>query len=54
MWLVDLMIVVPSFLLITIVVQRTKGDIIWMIVLLSAFSWMISSRIVRGHDDEPA
>jgi peptide/nickel transport system permease protein len=48
MWLVDLMIVVPSFLLIMIVVQRTKGDIIWMIVLLSAFSWMISSRIVRG------
>jgi peptide/nickel transport system permease protein len=48
MWLVDLMIVVPSFLLITIVVQRTKGDIFWMIVLLSAFSWMISSRIVRG------
>jgi peptide/nickel transport system permease protein len=48
MWLVDLMIVMPSFLLIMIVVQRTKGDIIWMIVLLSAFSWMISSRIVRG------
>jgi len=48
MWLVDLMIVVPGFLLIMIVVQRTKGDIIWMIVLLSAFSWMISSRIVRG------
>ena len=48
MWLVDLMIVVPSFLLVAIVVQRTKGDIIWMIVLLSAFSWMVSSRIVRG------
>jgi peptide/nickel transport system permease protein len=48
MWLVDLMIVVPSFLLITIVVQRTKGNIVWMIVLLSIFSWMISSRIVRG------
>ncbi len=48
MWLVDLMIVVPSFLLIMIVVQRTKGDIIWMILLLSVFSWMISSRIVRG------
>ena len=48
MWVVDLMLVVPSFLLITIVVQRTKGDIVWMIVLLSAFSWMISSRIVRG------
>ncbi|BBY82558.1 ABC transporter permease [Mycolicibacterium pulveris] len=48
MWLVDLMLVVPSFLLITIVVQRTRGDIVWMIVLLAVFSWMISSRIVRG------
>jgi peptide/nickel transport system permease protein len=48
MWLVDLLLVVPSFLLITIVAQRTKGDVFWMIVLLSAFSWMISSRIVRG------
>ncbi|GAC1395789.1 MAG: ABC transporter permease [Mycobacterium sp.] len=48
MWIVDLMLVVPSFLLITIVVQRTKGDIVWLIVLLAAFSWMISSRVVRG------
>ena len=28
--------------------QRTKGDIVWLIVLLAAFGWMISSRIVRG------
>jgi peptide/nickel transport system permease protein len=48
MWFVDLMLVVPSFLLISIVVQRTKGDIFWLIVLLGVFSWMISSRIVRG------
>jgi peptide/nickel transport system permease protein len=48
MWFVDLMLVVPSFLLISIVVQRTKGDIFWLIVLLAVFSWMISSRIVRG------
>jgi peptide/nickel transport system permease protein len=48
MWIVDLMLVVPAFLLISIVVQRTKGDVLWMIVLLSVFSWMISSRIVRG------
>jgi peptide/nickel transport system permease protein len=48
MWIVDLMLVVPSFLLISIVVQRTKGDILWLIVMLAAFSWMISSRIVRG------
>jgi peptide/nickel transport system permease protein len=48
MWVVDLMLVVPSFLLISIVVQRTKGNIFWLIVLLGTFSWMISSRIVRG------
>ncbi len=48
MWVVDLMLVVPGFLLISIVVQRTKGNIFWLIVLLGAFSWMISSRIVRG------
>jgi peptide/nickel transport system permease protein len=48
MWLVDLMLVVPSFLLIAIVIQRTKGSVAWLIVLLAAFSWMISSRIVRG------
>jgi peptide/nickel transport system permease protein len=48
MWIVDLLLVVPSFLLVMIVVQRTKGDIVWMIALLSIFSWMISSRVVRG------
>jgi peptide/nickel transport system permease protein len=50
MWVVDLLLVVPSFLLIAIVSTRTKqsGNILWLIVLLSVFGWMISSRIVRG------
>ena len=50
MWIVDLLLVVPSFLLIAIVTPRTResGSILWLILLLSAFSWMISSRIVRG------
>lgn len=50
MWIVDLLLVVPSFILIAIVTPRTKqsGTIIWLILLLAAFSWMISSRIVRG------
>ena len=50
MWLVDLMLVVPSFLLIAIVTPRTKqsGSIFWLIVLLAVFGWMVSSRIVRG------
>jgi peptide/nickel transport system permease protein len=50
MWLVDLLLVVPSFLLIAIVTPRTKqsNSVLWLIVLLAAFGWMISSRMVRG------
>jgi peptide/nickel transport system permease protein len=50
MWLVDLLLVVPSFLLIAIVTPRTKGSgsVLWLIVLLAVFGWMVSSRMVRG------
>ncbi|RDI61682.1 ABC transporter permease [Nocardia pseudobrasiliensis] len=50
MWLVDLLLVVPSFIVVAIFAPRTKGSgsIILLIVLLAAFSWMISARIVRG------
>ena len=50
MWFVDLLLVVPSFLLIAIISPRTKNsaNIALLILLLSAFSWMISSRMVRG------
>ncbi|MBW0015910.1 ABC transporter permease [Mycobacterium sp.] len=50
MWLVDLLLVVPSFLLIAIVSSRGKGsnNVLWLIVLLAAFGWMVSSRMVRG------
>lgn len=50
MWIVDLLLVVPSFILIAITSPRTKNNanIALLIVLLSVFSWMISSRIVRG------
>jgi glutathione transport system permease protein len=50
MWVVDLLLVVPSFILIAIVTPKTKesGTVFWLILLLAGFSWMISSRIVRG------
>ena len=50
MWVVDLLLVVPSFILIAITTPRTKNsaNIVLLIVLLAAFSWMISSRMVRG------
>lgn len=50
MWLVDLLLVIPGFILIAIVTPRTKqsNNILWLIVLLAVFSWMVSSRMVRG------
>ena len=50
MVLVDLLLVVPSFILIAIITPRTKqsGTIFWLIILLAGFGWMISSRMVRG------
>ena len=50
MWLVDLLLVVPSFILIAIVTPGLgqSARVLWLIVLFSAFGWMISSRIVRG------
>lgn len=50
MWLVDLMLVVPSFILILIVSQRTKSaaNVMLLVLLLAGFGWMVSSRIVRG------
>ncbi|GGK55436.1 ABC transporter permease [Nocardia camponoti] len=50
MWLVDLLLVVPSFIMIALFAPRTKGSgsIIFLILLLSVFGWMISARIIRG------
>src|SRR3984893_3616641 len=50
MWLVDLMLVVPSFILILILTPRTKtsGNVIVLVLLLSGFGWMVTSRMVRG------
>ncbi|MHA7649465.1 ABC transporter permease [Mycobacterium sp. ML4] len=50
MFLVDLMLVIPSLYLILIVSPRTKNsaNIISLILLLAGFGWMVSSRMVRG------
>jgi glutathione transport system permease protein len=50
MWIVDLLLVVPSFILIAIVTPRTKNsaNIVFLILLLAGFSWMVSARMVRG------
>jgi peptide/nickel transport system permease protein len=50
MRIVDLLLVVPSFILIAIVTPRTKNsaNIVFLILLLAGFSWMVSARMVRG------
>ena len=49
MWIVDLLLVLPSFLLIAVLSPLYRGKT-WLVfvVLLAAFGWMITSRIVRG------
>ncbi|MBV8931317.1 MAG: ABC transporter permease, partial [Kutzneria sp.] len=49
MWVVDLLLVLPSFLIISIASPLFKGSS-WLIfvVLLGLFQWMITARIVRG------
>ena len=50
MWVVDLLLVVPSFILIAIVTPRIKqsANMIALVLLLAGFGWMVSSRMVRG------
>jgi peptide/nickel transport system permease protein len=50
MWIVDLLLVIPSLIIIMIVTPRLgqSNRVFWLIVLFSIFGWMISSRMVRG------
>jgi glutathione transport system permease protein len=49
MWLVDLLLVLPSFLIISIASPLFKGaNWLILVVLLVLFQWMITARIVRG------
>jgi peptide/nickel transport system permease protein len=49
MWIVDLLLVLPSFLIIAILSPSFRGKT-WLlfVLLLAIFSWQITARIVRG------
>ena len=49
MWVVDLLLVMPSFLIIAVLSPAFRGAT-WLIFvfLLGAFSWMITGRVVRS------
>jgi peptide/nickel transport system permease protein len=49
MWIVDLMLVIPAFLIVAILSPTFRGKSwILLVLVLAAFMWMITARIVRG------
>lgn len=51
LWIIDMMLVIPSFLMIAILSQSAGGNkgATWLFILmLVAFSWMLSARVVRA------
>lgn len=51
LWVIDLLLVVPSFLIIAIFSQQAgarRGSITLFIALLALFGWMLSARVVRS------
>lgn len=50
-WVIDLLLVIPSFLIIAIVSQRFAGEmtsIPLFILLLAGFGWMLTARVTRS------
>lgn len=49
MWITDLMLVLPSFLILAILypVLRGQGWLVF-VLLLAAFAWMVTAKMVRG------
>lgn len=47
LWVVDLLLVIPAFFLIAIVVRATASSWLVLAVLLAAFAWPVSARVVR-------
>jgi len=51
LWVIDLLLVIPSFLLIALVAgNSSSGASSWLllVLLLSVFGWMLSARVVRS------
>ncbi|GAA1001465.1 MULTISPECIES: ABC transporter permease [Nocardiopsidaceae] len=50
MWIADLALVLPSFVVLAILSKHFVGNGGWLVlvILLAAFSWMVTSKMVRG------
>jgi peptide/nickel transport system permease protein len=48
-WVIDLLLVLPGFLILAILSPILAGKTwLWLVLLLSVFGWMITGRVVRG------
>jgi len=48
-WIIDLLLALPSFLILAILSPVLSGrSWLWLVLLLSVFGWMITGRVVRG------
>jgi peptide/nickel transport system permease protein len=48
-WIIDLLLVLPSFLILAILSPLLGGKTWWwLVILLAIFSWMITARVIRG------
>jgi len=51
LWVIDLLLVIPSFLLIALVAGNSAGGTgswLMLVLLLTLFGWMLSARVVRS------
>ncbi|MDT0261797.1 ABC transporter permease [Jatrophihabitans lederbergiae] len=48
-WIIDLLLVLPSFLILAVLSPVLSGHSwLWLVGLLSVFGWMVTGRVVRG------
>ena len=48
-WIIDLLLVLPAFLILAVLSPVLSGHSwLWLVLLLSLFGWMITGRVVRG------
>lgn len=48
-WIIDLLLVLPGFLILAILSPVLAGrSWLWLVLLLSAFGWMVTGRVIRG------
>ncbi|MEO6504380.1 MAG: ABC transporter permease [Jatrophihabitantaceae bacterium] len=48
-WVIDLLLVLPGFLILAILSPVLSGKSwLWLVLLLSLFGWMVTGRVVRG------